>query len=326
MTGQLLLGLLSGLAAALLYASALTGSALAVFLFYLAPLPLLLAGLGWGWPAAAVAAAVGGLVTAVTADPRAGLFFVATAAAPATWLCHLALLSRPVPAAGDDEPKSPPTVEWYPIGRLVLWIAGMSVGLALAALMLLGPGEAEFRENVAQIFRQLLNANPDVVSQLGRENDVDSAISAMTTFLLPLTAASWMVSMLINLWLAARLLRSSDRLRRPWPPIVRLSYPPAVSAIYVASLILALVLPGTLGMTATIVAAALTMALLLVGLAVLHAATHGLPSRPLILAALYVALFIFAFTGLVLAVIGAVEPFVRIRDRTLPSVGPKQPD
>ena len=45
----ILLGAGAGLVSAALFASAATGTALAGILFYLAPLPICLAGLGWGW-------------------------------------------------------------------------------------------------------------------------------------------------------------------------------------------------------------------------------------------------------------------------------------
>ena len=52
---SLLIGAGSGLVSAALFASAATATALAGVLFYLAPLPLCLAGLGWGGIAALLA-------------------------------------------------------------------------------------------------------------------------------------------------------------------------------------------------------------------------------------------------------------------------------
>src|SRR5215831_4774981 len=57
-----IIGLSAGAAAALLFASVTSGTLLSVPLFYLAPLPIMIAGLGWGhW--AAVAAAMTGAVS-----------------------------------------------------------------------------------------------------------------------------------------------------------------------------------------------------------------------------------------------------------------------
>src|SRR6476661_7632366 len=49
-----LIGAGAGFVSAALFASAATATALAGVLFYLAPLPICLAGLGWGWMAAAI--------------------------------------------------------------------------------------------------------------------------------------------------------------------------------------------------------------------------------------------------------------------------------
>src|SRR6476619_2755422 len=54
----LLIGLGAGAAAALLFASVASGSPISVVLFYLAPLPILIAALGWSHWAALIAAVV----------------------------------------------------------------------------------------------------------------------------------------------------------------------------------------------------------------------------------------------------------------------------
>ena len=62
MANVLLIGLGAGAASALLFASVASGSPLSVLLFYLAPLPILIAAIGWShWAAlfAAGAAALG---------------------------------------------------------------------------------------------------------------------------------------------------------------------------------------------------------------------------------------------------------------------------
>jgi len=51
-----LVGLGAGAAAALLFASVVSGSLAAVFLFYLAPLPIMIAALGWSHLAGLIAA------------------------------------------------------------------------------------------------------------------------------------------------------------------------------------------------------------------------------------------------------------------------------
>ena len=59
MVQLILIGISAGAATALLFASVASGSPLSVLLFYLAPLPILIAALGWSHWAALIAAVVG---------------------------------------------------------------------------------------------------------------------------------------------------------------------------------------------------------------------------------------------------------------------------
>jgi hypothetical protein len=105
----LFLGAGAGLVSAALFASAATGTALAGILFYLAPLPICLAGLGWGWRTAGVAAVAGTLVAGGVLGLAAGSIFAGAIALPITVLCYLALLSRPVAATqGQSSPACLP--------------------------------------------------------------------------------------------------------------------------------------------------------------------------------------------------------------------------
>src|SRR3569833_26174 len=56
-----------------------------------------------------------------------GISFAVTVALPAWWLAHLALLGRPVAheASTPDAaaPQLAPQLEWYPVGRIELWIS-----------------------------------------------------------------------------------------------------------------------------------------------------------------------------------------------------------
>src|SRR6185503_17804488 len=66
--------------------------------------------------------------------------FAITVALPAWWLGHLALLGRPLadPAAGNGAAPAAPQLEWYPVGRILLWIAGFAALTTIAAMLTLG--------------------------------------------------------------------------------------------------------------------------------------------------------------------------------------------
>jgi hypothetical protein len=79
-----------------MFASIILGRADSLLLFYLAPLPLMVAALGWG----PLSATIGGIVAAIGLGAIFGLpyciAFASRSRCPAWWLGHLALLGRPV--------------------------------------------------------------------------------------------------------------------------------------------------------------------------------------------------------------------------------------
>ena len=99
MITTVLIALAAGCASALMFASIISGALISLMLFYLAPLPLMVAALGWG----PLSATIGGISAALGLGAMFGLpyciAFVLTVALPAWWLGHLALLGRPVPRA-----------------------------------------------------------------------------------------------------------------------------------------------------------------------------------------------------------------------------------
>src|ERR1044071_4471769 len=112
-------GLGAGAASALLFASIASGSLLSIFLFYVTPLPILLAALGWSHWAAAIAALSAATSLAAVFGSIFFVAFMVGTGIPAWWLGYLAMLARPAATSGG-------ALEWYPPGRLVLWCAGFA--------------------------------------------------------------------------------------------------------------------------------------------------------------------------------------------------------
>jgi len=302
MVFYLLIGAGAGAATALLYLSLAAGSMLAFMLFYLTPLPLFLAGLGWG----TVSLGAGGLTALIMIGFAHGLkvalvFFVSIAL-PALWLTHLVFVSRP--AAGDT------AQEWYPPGRLVIWAAGIGAALISIGLVLLGPDQDELHTMLRSLMEAIFKDKPTPAQSA----DIDRLVGYLAVTVLPASAVIWMLSMLGNMWLAGRIARASGRLRRDWPVLSALEFPPRF-AFAVAAAALASLLPGLAGQMAMPFLAVFVFAYALLGLAVLHTITRKLPARPFLLGAVYSGIALLGWPVLLVAVTGLAEPFLKLRQR-----------
>ena len=102
MIATVLIAIAAGAASALMFASIISGALISLLLFYLAPLPLMVAALGWG----PLTASIGGIAAAICLGAIFSLpyciAFAVTVALPAWWLGHLALLGRPVAAVAGN--------------------------------------------------------------------------------------------------------------------------------------------------------------------------------------------------------------------------------
>jgi hypothetical protein len=310
----LIIGAGSGLVSAALFASAATATALAGVLFYLAPLPLCLAGLGWGGMAALVAAITGTIVIAASLGPATAAIFAVSIAAPTVLLTHLALLSRPL---ATPQGQVTQTVEWYPAGRLVGWAAIMAGLLAAIIVLIVGYDQDSYKEMIRQMLEHSALKEIDRDGTLFTEETITS-MSAMIVRALPAAfAIVWLTITLFNLWMAGLIVDASGRALRPWPNLHALELPNALVPIFAAALLASFV-PGLPGLVATGFAGALLFAFVLQGLAVIHVYSRGVPFRALLLAAVYLGILLLGWVAIVVAIVGLGEPVFRLRERGQP--------
>jgi hypothetical protein len=294
-----LVGLGAGAAAALLFASVASGSIAAVILFYLAPLPIAIAALGWGHLSGLIAAAVATTVVAVLS----GIFFLAVPviAFGAWWLSYLALLARPAGNGGGD------ALEWYPVGRLVLWAALLGTLVVAAAVPNFGTDQESLQAALRKTYERILR---------------DPALIDVLVVAVPPAAAVFStVTNLFNLWLAARIVKISGRLARPWPDLAALSLPPLTAGLLAAA-IAGSFLPDLVGVLFGALAASLLMAFAVLGFAVLHAITRGMGSRAIVLACVYGLTIVFGWPVLAMSLLGLAEILLNIRGRVARKRGP----
>jgi len=311
-----LIGFGAGAAAALLFASVSTGSWLAVLLFYLAPLPIMIAGIGWSHWAAMIAAVFAALALGLAFSPVFFFAFLAGAGAPAWWLSYLAMLARPV----GDGPTA--TLEWYPPGRLVVWAAVLATLVVVAAIAHLGFDAAAFRAKLAETLSGLFkSATPTEALTLPGVNNRDRLIEFLVEVTPPAGAVVATITSLLNLWLAARIVKMSGRLHRPWPRLSDMRFPPLTAVALVAAITLSFA-GGMLGILAGVLSASLFVAYGILGLAVLHAITLGLQARPFLIGGAYAAVLVFGWPLLVFCLLGLIDTMLDLRGRVARKRGP----
>ena len=195
-----LIGIGAGAAAALLFALAASGSMFALLLFSLAPLPILIAALGWSHWAAMVAAVSAASGLAAVLDFEFFLSFLIGVGVPAWWLGYLALLAR---ATAD-----PVSVEWYPVGRLVLWAALIGAMVVALAIPTFGTDKESFQAGLRGLFERAIRlqtppGGPDIANRPETQRAIDLLVRVI-----PATVAIIGTLLnVLNLWLAARIVK-----------------------------------------------------------------------------------------------------------------------
>ncbi|MFD1197741.1 DUF2232 domain-containing protein [Brucella gallinifaecis] len=293
-------GILAGLASALMSSGVLVQSGMAVVLYFLTPLPIFVAAFGWGSSAGLVAASCATIAVGIVASPMAALLMALTSYAPAATGSYLSGLARPASELGG--PKD--VMVWYPLSdivfRLSLFIAASCV--VIGAIIGFGPEMATLMANSA--IDALSAADPQFVAS----DEMRQNTSAMLAIAVPAIQPAVSLAILVgNFYLALRLTALSGRLRRPrddWPATMRMPRP----ALLVLAIALAVAfLPGTAGLVATVVVGALSAGFMMAGLATFHHRTRGKPWRPVALWLVYVAIILFAFLLFVFMVFGLFD-------------------
>ena len=322
MIAILLIALAAGCASALMFASIISGALISLLLFYLAPLPLMVAAMAWG----PLSASIGGIAAATGLGAIFGLpyciAFVVMVALPAWWLGHLALLGRPIAphvSAGNGAAPAATDMEWYPVGRILLWIAASVALTTMAALLTLGTDAATItgtmRRGLLRIF-DLTDASPTA--------EIEQWVTALVVIAPGAAAIVEMTTLTLSLWLAGRITATSGRLHRPWPDLKNVELPPMTLVALCIAIALCFT-GGLLALLAQIVATALMMAYALTGFAVLHTLTLALKSRAFLLGCTYAIVVMFVWPVLLLAVLGLADAAFGFRRRYLQSRPPPLP-
>jgi hypothetical protein len=302
-----LVGLGAGAAAALLFASVTSGSWLSIILFYLAPLPIMIAGLGWSHWAAMVAALSGALAVGAVFGSVLFFAFLAGAGVPAWWLSYLALLARPVAAGGNG---SAPTLEWYPPGRLVAWAGVLAALVVVVAIPNFGTDSESFRAALHSALMRMFQVDANAPGA----GNTDKLVGFLVTAIPPAAAVLATITNVINLWLAARVVNFSGLLKRPWPDLATMTFPRSMVAALAVAMAVSFA-GGLIGVVGGVLSASLMMTYGVLGFAVLHSVTRGINSRSFLLGGVYASVAVFGWPILALCLIGIGETAFDLRAR-----------
>jgi len=307
-----LIGIAAGAASALLFASVASGSLIAILLFYLAPLPILIAALGWSHLAGLVAALVAGGALAFVFG---GLFLVAFligVGLPAWWLGYLALLARPGAVPGAD------ALEWYPVGSLVVWAAVLGASVVTAGVLTFGFDADAVRAGMRQAFEDMLRLiwqvpqdKPLVIPDVP---DADRLLALLVLIVPPMAAGITTVTKIVTLGLAGVIARVSGRLARPWPDLSAMRFPSFVPAL-LAGTVAATFLPNLISIIGGVFTVSLLIAYGVLGFAVLHKITGRINGRSFLLAGTYAAVLMLGWPILLMTILGLADTAVDIRGR-----------
>ena len=319
MIAIILTALAAGCASALMFASMISGALISLLLVNLAPLPLMVAAIGWG----PLCATIGGIGAATALGAIFGLpyciTFAIAVALPAWWLGHLALLGRPAATDASSGNSAAPVLEWYPVGRILLWISCSAALTTIVALLTLGTDAISITSGLRRGLLMMIGP-PDATATDEIEQLVDILVKIM-----PAGAAIGAMMMLtLNLWLAAKITATSGRLHRPWPDLKMTALPPLMLAALCAAIAFCFA-GGLLAILAQIIASVLMMAYALTGLAVLHTLTLTLKSRALWLGCTYVIVVLFVWPVVAIAALGLADAIFGFRQRYLEGRPPPLP-
>jgi len=280
----------------LLFILPMKGSLMGMWLSVLAPLPLLIVAMGFGGRAGIITAGVGAAVAALF-QPGLALVYVFSSALPSL---VLAAITRRVFIVAD--PLAPGTLltAVTAIGIVAVW--GM---IGFAAFTYGG------FDNAARDITQAVEGAMKDMKGMEQIPDFASILVASV----PAIMAFWsVIAMVLNLYLAMRIVRISGLFHGELPDIPSTTLMPKVVLIAFGLALLICIPGGFARLIGSVAAVALGTAFMLQGLAGLHRITRGNAFRSGLLSLLYGAILIlFPLPLFVVAGVGLADQLRLLR-------------
>ena len=297
----------AGVVAALLHLSVTLGSPGAFMLAYFAQAPIVATGLALGFMPAAVAAAIAAVLVAL-GSPGVGALslFVLTSALPVLVIVYFAIQNRIRDGEGEDG-----SVEWYPVGRLLGWLTVLALVAFVAAYLVFLGAENGVRGATETYLRNVLGALRNVQADAAA---VDQLITTMAAIFPAVAAASWLLMIVVNGVMAQKFLTASGKNLRPIPAYSEIEVPIWPAAVVIFGALVA-IFGGNSGFFGINVMLIGTIPFFFIGLAVLHSISAAWPGRLFLLVGAYLFLVLLVWPAAIIALLGLIEHWVRLRER-----------
>lgn len=305
----------AGLISAVFTLSVLMGSLGAMILAYLAPLPIFAVGLSLGMPASLIATGTGALAVALAASIMPALAFVVTTGLPCSILVRQALLSR---SAADG------SLEWYPPGHLLLWLAGYALVMMIGFGLVAGAFVGDVFQDMTAFLDELAEAERGTA--MGPYFEMLASPPVRDTFLKLLPGAmavSWILLMVVNAALAQGAVSAIGKAQRPNPRMADIELPVWASLGLIGSLAIASVFGGVIGLVATTVTLIGLILFTFFGMGIIHAILLERAARIPVLVGVYILLTILFWPVFFIAGLAVLEPWMGLK-RRLAVQPPKQ--
>jgi uncharacterized protein YybS (DUF2232 family) len=237
--------------------------------------------------------------------------FTVTSILPALIIAHFAMLNRQ---------KADGQVEWYPVGSVIMWLAGAVIAVT-CTMTLGGFGEAggEMQKMAQDYVQQALQMEAPEMQVTPEE--LSEIIGNILPMLPGVMAMMWLLASIVNALIAEGLLLRMRRAQRPMPQMSDVDLPDWTPFIVAAAGLLIAFASAPWNFVGQNILWALMVPFILAGLAVIHALTAKSANRVAILVLVYsILFFISPLTGflplILVAVLGLMEQFLHLRQRT----------
>jgi hypothetical protein len=195
----------------------------------------------------------------------------------------------------------------------------LGVLVVIVAIPNFGIDADSFRVGLRDALNTILRVNNGTPPKAG--SNTERLIDILVNTIPPAAAVLATITNLLNFWLAARVVKFSGRLARPWPQLSSMSFPPLMTLALAVAIALSF-LDGMPGIVGGIVAASLLLIYGVLGFAVLHAITQGMSARPLVLSITYAGVFLLGWPMLALCLLGLIDTAIGLRGRVSAKRGP----